>query len=402
MTAATETAGQIRALYLHIPFCERKCEYCDFTSVAGTRKQYEYVAGLQREIEMLSERVPGVELDTVFVGGGTPSLIEPELLAATLEAVRTAFRVAPGAEITLEANPSSTTQARAERWLRAGFNRISIGVQSLEPDILSFLGRVHDATRARAAVSEVRGAGFVSVNCDLIYGVPGLDDVRWRSTLDRVIGMDPDHVSCYELTVEPGTPLHTSVRRGQVTPVDANSALRQHAIALDALEAAGYGKYEVSNFARPGFECRHNVAYWHNDYYIAAGVGAHGHLPGSLSQPVLGVAPSGAAAIRYRHGRGIGAFCATVESGALPVLDHELVDAVSHEQERLMLGLRLREGVRLDDERLRAEAAVLSDAGFLTVTAGVARVTAEGERVLNAVTLRLTSALEPPRTHATI
>ena len=393
---------QINALYVHIPFCERKCEYCDFTSVAGTRNQHAYVAALRREIAMLGERVPRAVLDTVFVGGGTPSLIEPELLAMTLEAVRGAFRLAPHAEITLEANPSSTSSTRAARWLDAGFNRVSIGVQSLEQDVLAFLGRVHDPERALAAIAEVRAAGFVSVNTDLIYAVPGLDDGRWRATLERVIAAAPDHISCYELTVEPGTPLHTSVRRGRVKPVDGDGALRQHAITVGTLAYAGYAQYEVSNFARPGHECRHNLAYWHNDYYLAAGVGAHGHLPASLAGPVLGVDGGDAAAVRYRHGRGIAAYIAAAEAGRLPVQDHELVDAVAHEQERLMLALRLREGVALRDAPVLAEAAVLCDAGFLTLSGGIARVTPEGERVLNAVTLRLTSALEPQRTHARI
>ena len=393
---------RIRSLYLHIPFCERKCEYCDFTSVAGTRHQRGYVAALNREIAMLGERVPGVALDTVFVGGGTPSLVEPELLCSTLDAVRAAFGIASGAEITLEANPSSTTTERASTWLQAGFNRVSIGVQSLYPDVLTFLGRVHDSTRALDAIAEVRDAGFVAVNTDLIYAVPGLDDARWRSTVERIAGVAPDHISCYELTIEPGTPLHTSVRRGRVTPADAGVALGQHAIALEVLQDGGYQQYEVSNFARPGQECRHNLAYWHNEYYLAAGVGAHGHLPASLARSVLNVDAGDAVAVRYRHGRGIGAFTAAVTAGKLPVQDHELVDGMSHEQERLMLGLRLRDGIALDDERVLAEAAVLRDAGFLTLRDGIARVTPAGERVLNAVTLRLTSMLEPQRTHARI
>ncbi|MBV8528647.1 MAG: radical SAM family heme chaperone HemW [Candidatus Dormibacteraeota bacterium] len=392
----------IRALYVHIPFCERKCEYCDFTSTAETGNRRDYISALNREIALLGERAPGVELDTVFVGGGTPSLIEPGSLATVLDAVRAAFRLAPGAEITLEANPSSTTTERAAVWLGAGFNRVSIGVQSLEPDVLTFLGRVHDSARALDAVEEVRAAGFVAVNTDLIYAVPGLDDARWRSTLERIAALAPGHISCYELTVEPGTPLHTSVRRGRVTPVDTDVALRQHGVALDVLEQAGYAHYEVSNFAGAGQECRHNLAYWHNDFYLAAGVGAHGHLPAAVARDVLEVSTGDAVAVRYRHGRGISAYIAAVEGGALPLQDHELVDELAHEQERLMLGLRLRDGVVIADERVLGEAAVLRDAGFLTISDGIVRVTSAGERVLNALTLRLTSVLEPPRTHATI
>src|SRR5579872_6121253 len=271
--------SDVRSLYVHIPFCERKCEYCDFTSVAGTTGSEAYMDSLSTEIRRLGERLGPLTLDTVFIGGGTPSLVDPTSLATLVATVRSTFDVAGDAEFTMEANPSSITEQRAGVWRQAGVNRISIGVQSLEADALTFLGRVHDAERAIAAVGEVRTAGFTSINCDLIYAVPGLGDTRWRRTLGRVIEAGPTHVSCYELTVEPGTPLHTSVRRGLVTPVDAARSIRQHRIAVAVLEAAGYEQYEVSNFAIPGEACRHNLVYWHNGYYIAAGVGAHGHVP---------------------------------------------------------------------------------------------------------------------------
>jgi oxygen-independent coproporphyrinogen-3 oxidase len=390
---ALDTNAELRSLYMHIPFCERKCEYCDFISVAGTRGQHEYMRALSEEVAMIARRLPDIELDTVFVGGGTPSLVEPELLAAALAAVRRGFRLAPAAEITLEANPSSTSVQRAREWRAAGFNRISVGVQSLEPDILGFLGRVHDPERALEAIAEVRSAGFVSVNCDLIYAVPGLDHARWRRTLERVVASAPDHVSCYELTVEPGTPLHTSVRRGHVTPVESEIALTQHAIAAEVLSRAGYAQYEVSSFARPGHACRHNLAYWRNRFYLAAGVGAHGHVPASLAPAIPEVLASNAVAVRFSHGRRIGAYIAAVTEGRLPITQHELIDAASHEQERLMLGLRLREGVALSDARVVAEAAALADGGLLTVVGDIARVTDAGEAVLNAVTLRLTAAV---------
>jgi oxygen-independent coproporphyrinogen-3 oxidase len=388
----------IRALYVHIPFCERKCEYCDFTSIAGRSGEGAYVAALVRELQMLGAALPGVSLDTIFVGGGTPSLIEPERLVAVLAAVHDCFSVAPGAEITLEANPSSTSRVRATTWRGAGFNRVSIGVQSMEPDVLAFLGRVHDAQRATAAVSEVRDAGFESINCDLIYAVPGLDDARWRRTLEAVVTAEPSHVSCYELTVEEGTPLHTSVRRGLVTPVDAERACGQHEIAVDSLEAAGYAQYEVSNFARPGEQCRHNLVYWRNGYYVAAGVGAHGHLPTAAAAALgLQVEP-GATAVRYRHGRGIAAYTAAVGAGIVPVRDTESVSVTSGEQERLMLGLRLHEGVALHGEGVWREALELASAGLLQLDDRVARATSRGEEVLNAVTLRLAMACEPAGT----
>jgi len=387
------TAGEseVRSLYLHIPFCERKCEYCDFTSVAGTTGSHAYMDALAREVRALGERLGRLTLDTVFIGGGTPSLVEPELIAALMDAVRATFSVSTGAEITMEANPSSTSAGRALVWRAAGINRVSIGVQSLEADALRFLGRVHDADRALAAVAEVRAAGFTSINCDLIYAVPGLGDTRWRRTLERVVAAGPTHISCYELTVEPGTPLHTRVSRGLVTPVDGVRAMRQHRLTVDVLEGAGYQQYEVSNFARPGQECRHNLVYWRNGYYAAAGVGAHGHLPAPAASAVgLPVEP-GTVAVRYWHGRGIGAFVRTVEAGDLPFAGSETVGPDMREQERLMLGLRLREGVSIDASRA-PEARSLEGLGLVAVDGDRVRATARGEAVLNQVTLRLAGA----------
>jgi putative oxygen-independent coproporphyrinogen III oxidase len=381
----------VRSLYLHIPFCERKCEYCDFTSVAGSTGSAAYMAALTTEVRRLGERLGRLSLDTVFIGGGTPSLVNPQLLATLVATVRSTFSVAVDAEVTMEANPSSTTTERARVWRDAGVNRISIGVQSLEADVLRFLGRVHDADRALAAVAEVRSAGFESINCDLIYAVPGLGDTRWRRTLERVVAAAPTHLSCYELTVEPGTPLHTQVRRGMVTPVDGGRSIRQHRIAVELLARAGYEQYEVSNFALPGQPSRHNLVYWRNGYYAAAGVGAHGHLPAAAAAALgLEVAP-GAVSVRYWHGRGIAAYGRSVRSGALGVSGSEMVGPGLREQERLMLGLRLREGVRIDSS-LAQEARSLAELGLLAVDGDRVRATARGEAVLNQVTLRLVGA----------
>ncbi len=380
--------NDVRSLYLHIPFCERKCEYCDFTSVAGATGSAAYMDALNAEVRHLGERLGRLSLDTVFIGGGTPSLVEPELLAGLVATVRDTFSVAAGAEVTMEANPSSITAARARVWRAAGVNRISIGVQSLEADALRFLGRVHDAGRALAAIAEVRDAGFTSINCDLIYAVPGLGDTRWRRTLERVVAAGPTHISCYELTVEAGTPLHTRVRRGLVTPVEGARAMRQHRIAVDVLGGAGYAQYEVSNFAVTGEECRHNLVYWHNGYYAAAGVGAHGHLPAAAAAAIGLDVEAGAVSVRHWHGRGIAAYGRAVRAGEFPITGSEPVGPGMREQERVMLGLRLREGVRLDASSLD-EARSLEGMGLLAVEGDRVRATARGEALLNQVTLRL-------------
>ncbi|MGD0448938.1 MAG: radical SAM family heme chaperone HemW [Candidatus Dormibacteria bacterium] len=390
--ADARAAGRasIRSLYLHVPFCERRCEYCDFVSLPGRDREVEYVAALRSELRGLAARFGRLELDTVFVGGGTPSFIDPGRLGGLLEEVRAAFALAPGCEVTLEANPSSTSEARAARWLGAGFNRVSLGLQSLEPDILTFLGRVHDRERALAAVDEVRRAGFSRISCDLIYAVPGLDDARWRSTLERVAALGPGHVSAYELTVEAGTPLHASVRRGEKPAVDPEAALRQHRIAVAVLGAAGLHQYEVSNYARVGEECRHNLVYWRRGHYLGVGLGAHGHLPAGIGNLVDIPVPPDAIGLRYWHGRSLPAYMDRCGdgSGGLPIEAYEMVGAADAEAERILLGLRLAEGIELTGP-LAARADGLVAAELLWRRDGRLGATAQGQEVLDEVIRQL-------------
>jgi putative oxygen-independent coproporphyrinogen III oxidase len=384
---ATAATSALRSLYLHIPFCERRCEYCDFVALAGRDREAAYMEALGAEVRTLARRLGRLQLDTVFVGGGTPSFADPHRLAAVLAEVRRGFDLGADCEVTLEANPSSVSVARARDWIDAGFNRVSIGIQSLEPDILGFLGRVHDRERAIAAIGEVRAAGFRRVSCDLIYAVPGLDDARWAATLERVLGLGPEHVSAYELTVEPGTPLHARVRRGQAAPVDPAAALRQHRLAIDILGGAGLRQYEVSNYARAGEECRHNLGYWRRGHYLAAGLGAHGHLPAVLA-PQLGLTPpQDAVSVRYWHGRSLPAYLATPR-GRLPIEGWEAVGAAEAEAERVMLGLRLAEGIEARGP-VAARAAPLVEAGLLWQRGDRLGATSPGQEVVDEVIRRL-------------
>jgi oxygen-independent coproporphyrinogen III oxidase len=395
MATTVEDVSSVRALYVHIPFCERKCSYCDFTSIGGVRGQREYTAALRNELQRLGAALPHMRLDTVFVGGGTPSLLDTALLRAILDEVGASFTLNAGAEVTMEANPSSTTEAKAHAWLQAGVNRVSLGVQSLEADILAFLERVHDAPRALQAVRAVQRAGFDAVNTDLIYAVPGLDDARWRHTLDQVLELGCSHLSCYELTVEEGTPLASAVAAGAVTSVDAETALRQHWITVQTATSAGLQQYEISNFARPGAECRHNLAYWHNAYYLAAGVGAHGHLPPNAARAlgIGGRTPADAVAVRYWHTDSIADYVAAWQRGLLPVSGAEHVTAADRTAESILVGLRLvGEGVALDDPGARREAEALHDAGLIVWDGRRARVTARGQELLDGVALRLVDA----------
>jgi oxygen-independent coproporphyrinogen-3 oxidase len=403
----------ISALYVHIPFCERKCTYCDFTSVGGVQRQREYTAALRNELRDMAQRLQpdGVRLDTVFIGGGTPSLLDTGLLAGVLDEIRAGFTLNPGAEVTMEANPSSTTEAKATAWLEAGVNRISLGVQSLDPGVLAFLERVHDGPRALRAVADVRRAGFERINTDLIYAVPGLDDARWQHTLDGILALGCDHLSCYELTVEEGTPLASAVAAGAVRTVDAETALRQHWMTVRAAERAGLRQYEISNFARPGSECRHNIAYWNNAYYLAAGVGAHGHLPPGAAR-ALHITPQypqphpqphphlplddDVVAVRYWHTDDITAYVNGAQVHA------EATGAADRSAESILVGLRLtRDGIELHQPEVQLEAQRLQAAGLLEWDGCRARVTARGQEVMDGVALRLVSACAVHSQHET-
>ncbi len=275
------------ALYLHIPFCRARCSYCDFNTYTTIGDlQGDYVDTLAREIRLVGELGghPGVR--TIFFGGGTPSLLTPEQTAALLSAARAAFAVAPDAEITMEANPGTVDEA----WLAAvralGVNRLSFGVQSALPDELALLGREHDFAAAVEAVAAARAAGFDNLNLDLIYGLPGQSVADWRRTLDAVEPLGVEHISLYCLTIEPGTPMQRWLHNGAIMAPDPDAAADQYEVACRELAAAGYGHYEISNWARPGRECRHNVVYWRNEPYLGLGAGAHGMAGGRRYQVV--------------------------------------------------------------------------------------------------------------------
>ena len=388
-------AWGVDALYVHVPFCEHRCAYCDFASVGGLGGHEAYVTALRTEIRTVASRLPGTVLRTVFIGGGTPSLLPPLLLAGILEEVAAGFDLAPGAEVTMEANPSSVAPDRIEQWLAAGVNRVSLGIQSLHPPTLRFLERVHDAPRALAALRELRTGGVPRASADLIYAVPTLDDAAWSDTLDRVLATGVRHVSAYELTVEASTPLGRAVAAGRRPDVDVERALAQHRMLLAAARAAGLPQYEVSNYAVPGEECRHNETYWANGWWLACGVGAHGHLPGAAAAALgAGAAPGPGAALRYWHHRAPGAYRSAVAADpATPFAGSEWVGPDAAATERILVGLRRAAGVALPPAAM-GEAQTLADAGLLVLRGPVARTTDRGQEVLDAIAVRLAQALD--------
>ncbi|MCA9868006.1 MAG: radical SAM family heme chaperone HemW [Anaerolineae bacterium] len=275
------------ALYLHIPFCRRRCSYCDFNTYTTLGDlQADYVAALAREIELVGARGGRPPVHTLFFGGGTPSLLTLPQVAALLAAARAAFAVDAAAEITMEANPGTVDETYLAGVRALGVNRLSFGVQSALPGELALLGREHDFAAAVAAVDAARAAGFDNLNLDLIYGLPGQTVADWQRTLDAVLPIGVEHISLYCLTIEPGTPLQRALHHGTINAPDPDTAADQYEIACTALAAAGFDHYEISNWARPGRECRHNVVYWRNEPYLGLGAGAHGSAGGYRYQVV--------------------------------------------------------------------------------------------------------------------
>lgn len=286
------------SLYLHVPFCRHRCGYCDFNTVAGQEGRIPaYLAALKAEIAMVSHAAPErLRVHTIYYGGGTPSLVSAEDYRSLSDLIGSGFRVDEDAEISLEANPGTVTRAYLDGLRAAGFNRISFGMQSASPRDLALLQRQHDFFDVVAAVKAARQAGFRNLSLDLIFGLPGQPFERWQESLERALSLHPEHLSLYALTVEPGTPLYHWASRGLVDLPDDDLAADEYEWASDRLERAGYGQYEISNWARVGEDhelmaCRHNLQYWRSLPYLGFGSGSHGCAAGYRTANVRGVAP---------------------------------------------------------------------------------------------------------------
>lgn len=278
------------ALYVHIPFCESKCPYCDFNTYAGIEPLMpSYAAALGREIEQWGAWLGRPTLASVFFGGGTPSYLPTSTLQRLMQTIRAAFRLPDAAEATLEANPGDCSSERLLEMRRAGFNRISIGVQSFDDVELAMLGRRHDAERAAQAVRDARRAGFDNVSIDLMFGLPDQPPSTWEHSVEEAVRLGTDHLSAYSLTLEPGTPLEADVRLGRTEEPDPDLAAEMYLLAQKTLGDAGFEQYEISNWAMPGRESTHNLAYWRSLPYLGVGPGAHSYLYDTGALDTFGV-----------------------------------------------------------------------------------------------------------------
>jgi oxygen-independent coproporphyrinogen-3 oxidase len=328
-------------VYLHVPFCERICPYCDFAVVAArtlsAAQEARYVDGLLRELELRRAAFGGHRLASVYFGGGTPALLQPASIARLLGAVRAAFvSEEPDVEVTLEANPSTLERERLPAFGAAGVTRLSLGVQSFDDDVLRRLGRAHRADAARAAIAAARAAGFANLSLDLIFAAPGQDEAALDRDLDEAIACVPEHVSAYALTVEAGTPFATAAARGQLRVPDEDRAAAMMERVAERLEAAGLAGYEISSFARPGREAVHNSRYWRRLPVLGLGQGAWS------TDPRAAGAPWG---VRRANPRALEAWLASVEEGREPADEVEVLDLPTARGEAAFLALRTRRGL---------------------------------------------------------
>ncbi len=376
------------ALYIHYPFCRSKCLYCDFNSRAGSAMpSADYVAALLKELQLQSDRMAhGVRGATLYLGGGTPSLLDPRHVTMIINSAACLFALESDAEITIEANPGTVTREKLAAYREAGVNRLSLGMQSFSDPLLARLGRVHTARQGLDAFAAARDAGFANIGIDLIHGLPGEDLPTWLADLDRALLLRPEHISAYGLTIEPGTPFHAMAERGELAIPDEETAAEMFELTGELLGRAGYDHYEISNFALPGYRSRHNQVYWRRESYLGFGAGAHSFL----SSPPFGH--------RWKNPDDTGKYLCALNSGILPEEELSPVSRREAMAEALFLGLRMLEGV--DEEEFRqgfgipladafpAELPQLLADGLLEQEEGRLRLSSRGVMLANQVFIK--------------
>jgi oxygen-independent coproporphyrinogen-3 oxidase len=361
------------AIYIHIPFCAKHCAYCDFNTYVEQRISAivpETVDAICADVRQTAERVaPGMQAQTVFFGGGTPTFLSGSQLAQILGAVREAFGAAEDAEISAEANPGASDAAQFREMRDAGFNRLSIGVQSFDDAVLQSLDRFHTAREAEEAVRAARSAGFDNLSLDLMFRLPGQDRAAWSVSLERAAAIGTEHLSLYSLTLEPGTRFERLAAGGRLVLPDEETELAMYEEAVSRLADAGFEHYEVSNFARPGRRCRHNMVYWRNGEYLGFGPGAVSYLAGR----------------RWRREPLPSRYVRKMRAGEELAVQSEHLDPAAALGETIMLGLRLREGISLAGLRERFGIDVLDH-----YADEIRRLSADGLMERNGDRLRLT------------
>lgn len=374
------------SLYIHIPFCVRKCHYCGFYSTIYTSQGAdELICAIQREAEQYKSLFMNRTIETVYIGGGTPTVLSLQQWKHLLAVIRENFKIVRGAEYTIEANPNSLSKTQLSLLKEMGVNRLSLGVQSFSDDLLEFLGRSHSARQGAAAFKTARNAGFDNIGIDLIYGIPGQSEAEWRRTLIKTAQLRPEHISGYSLSIDEGSRFSEKSDNGKFSLPDDELVAVQYEVMVSEFKKAGYEQYEISNFSLPGFACRHNINYWERGEYLGLGPAAWSFIKKR----------------RYRAIADLGEYCIRVKAGSPPVEYEEAVDTGQAANETIMLSLRTSRGLDLNRyeqeygsgrvQQLEEKAVPLERSGLLEKAEGRLRLTEHGFLVANEVLEKLIS-----------
>lgn len=322
------------ALYIHIPFCEKKCYYCDFSSYSGKKHLIgDYIEALKKEIILYKPTLENYKISTIFFGGGTPSILEGNEIASIMDIINKNYSIKDDAEVSMEANPGTLTYSKLKTYYENGVNRLSIGLQACQNNLLKTLGRIHSFEDYVKNLEEARKAGFSNINTDLMFALPGQKEKDWEESLERIVSLDIPHISAYSLIVEEETPFYNWVENKKILLPDEEIELKMYHDTIKYLEEKGYTHYEISNFAKPGFQCKHNLIYWQNKPYIGVGSGAHSYFNEK----------------RFNNVKGIEEYIELLKENKAPIeeeIDISMKDQIS---ETMFLGLRMMEGVSIEE-----------------------------------------------------
>ncbi|MFN8367277.1 MAG: radical SAM family heme chaperone HemW [Candidatus Kapaibacterium sp.] len=376
------------SLYIHVPFCEKKCRYCDFYSIERMHQKDEFVQMVTRELALRATMVSQQHsVKTIFFGGGTPSLLSPTQFQTIGDAIHNHYHIDTDCEWTMECNPGTVTLENLQQYKTSGVNRISFGVQSFHQAELEFLDRIHSPEDAETAVELARTAGIHNINIDLMFALPHQTKETFTATLQRALALNTEHISAYSLIYEEGTPLFAMLQKGEVSQSSEETDAEMYQLAIETLTANGYSQYEISNFAKPGLECKHNLVYWNAEEYLSFGPSAHGFIHNS----------------RYWNYRNISTYLQKLQNNELPSANSEVLSVSERMFERAFLELRA-QGVRLDKFKtdfgiditndLKSTIQLWSDEHLVTLHNGKLSLTSSGYSVCDELTLQLISGLE--------
>ncbi len=367
-------------LYIHIPFCVSKCKYCDFNSFKiDLNEKIKYLNNLEKEMKLYKEEIQNREIDSIFIGGGTPSILNSKEIEILFEKIKENFNIKSDAEITMECNPGTLTIDKLKTMKKVGINRLSIGLQAVQNHHLKYIGRIHTFEEFEKNYYDAKNVGFTNINIDLMYALPNQSKEDWIESLEKVVKLNPTHISAYSLILEEDTELFKMYERGEFKLLDEDTDIQMYEYTINYLKSNGYNQYEISNYAKENFECKHNILYWKCEEYVGLGVSASGYLN----------------EIRYNNVCELERYEEIILDGKKPIEWEENVSIKDKIEETIFLGLRMNEGVRIDDfkekydfdfnKEYKNEIEKLSKLKLIEINGGKMRLTQKGKEISNSV-----------------